>query len=475
MSQPLNIMLLQAEDIGRHLGCYGDTYSHTPHIDQLAAEGTLFTNAFSHAPVCAPSRGGMVTGCYPWSIGNHHMRSRLKHPPRCFTQELRDAGYQVSWPTKLDFNFEPQTDWVDDTDNWWEKPPPADKPFLVYQNFHTTHESRMFAELPGWHTVHDLKLPPELRHDPDRAEVPGCFPDTPEIRCQLARYYDALTCIDREIGERLAWLDNHGLRENTIVIFLSDHGRGLPREKRWCYDAGIHEPLIIRWPGQLQAGRIEDDLVAWVDIAPTILSIAGAPIPGHYQGQVFLGAEKAAPRDYVFAGRDRMDSNFDKVRACRDKEFLYIRNDAPRLPWAQKQWYMEQQPAMPAMREMQARGELHGDEAVFFQKEKPEEELYEVGKDPWQLRNLAGDPAYAERKQALREAMEANLERFGDLGDTAEEVLIHEGLIEDWRDQYLQRSEYLPPEQVIGPQPIPMTLREAAPYLRKGGNFRFSI
>jgi len=475
MSQPLNIMLLQAEDIGRHLGCYSDAYSHTPNLDQLAAEGTRFTNAFSHAPVCAPSRGGMVTGCYPWSIGNHHMRSKLMNPPRCFTQELRDAGYYVSWPTKLDFNFDPQEGWVDDTDAWWEKPPPADEPFFVYQNFGTTHESRMFGELPEWHSAKALDVPEHLRHGPDQAVVPPCFPDTPEIRRQLANYYDALTHIDREIGDRLAWLDEHGLRDNTIVIFLSDHGRGLPREKRWCYDAGIHEPLIVRWPGKLGPGTVEDDLVAWVDIAPTLLSVAGVAVPAHYQGQIFLGNDKAAPREYVFAGRDRMDSNFDKVRACRDKEFLYIRNDAPGLPWAQKQWYMEQQPVMPVMRDMHARGELKGHEAVFFQPEKPEEELYEVGKDPWQLNNLAGDPAFAEKKKALRAAMEANLERFGDLGDTTEEILILEELVLDKRGEYLQRSEFLPPEQVIGPTPIPMTLREAAPFLRKNGTYRFSV
>jgi hypothetical protein len=156
-------------------------------------------------------------------------------------------------------------------------------------------------------------MPEHLRHDPALAPVPPYLPDCPELRAQLVAYYDAVTYIDEEIRKRLAWLDTHGLRDNTLVIFLSDHGRGLPREKRWCYDAGIHLPLIVRWPGKIQPGSTEDALVAWVDIAPTILAAAGVPVPSHMQGQIFLGADRAEPREFVYAGRDRMDAVYDKV------------------------------------------------------------------------------------------------------------------------------------------------------------------
>lgn len=428
-----------------------------------------FTKAFSHAPVCAPSRGGMVTGCYPWSIGNHHMRSTLIDPPRCFTHELREAGYTVSWPTKLDFNFEPTEGWCDNQDPWWEGPPPANgQPLFLYQNFPRTHESRMFAEIPDWHPDKADFQPEDSRHDPAKAPVPPYLPDTPDLRGQLVRYYDALSAIDEEIGQRLKWLDDHGLRENTLVIFLSDHGRGLPREKRWCYEAGLHEPLIVRWPGRLEPGEVREELVAWVDIAPTVLSLAGVPIPGHYQGQVFLGPQAAPPREYVFAGRDRMDSTFDKVRVARDRDWHYIRNDAPGLPWAQKQWYMEQQPIMPVVRALHASGQLTGDAAAFFQPRKPVEELYDVHADPHQLHNRAGDPACAAHLQRLRSALEAHLARFGDLGDTSEEILIARGLVTDRRTEYRQRSQDLPPEQILGPMPIPMTLAEARDHLRPG-------
>jgi uncharacterized sulfatase len=465
--KPLNIMFLQCEDIGRHLGCYGDAYAQTPHTDRLAAEGARYTNAFSHAPVCAPSRGGMVTGCYPWTIGNHLMRCQLVDPPRMFTHELVDAGYQVSWPTKLDFNFEPTAGWCTDQSEWWNKAAP-DGPFFVYRNFNLTHESRMFQDVPGWHGT-EFPCPDAARHDPDQAPLPPYLPDTPELRRQVATYHDALSAIDQQIGECLRWLDDSGQRENTIVILLSDHGRGLPREKRWCTDAGLHLPLIIRWPGQLEPETVVDELVAWVDIAPTILSLAGLTAPDHYQGQVFLGAVKSPDRQYIFAGRDRMDEVFDKQRVARDRKFHYIRNDAYWLPWAQKQWYMEQQPVMPVMRRLNAEGKLTGDEAVFFQPCKPREELFDVEADPHMLNNLAEDPAYAPDLTRLRGALEDLIDRHGDLGDTDERELIACHVVTDQLAEYKARcpQDELPADQIIGPRPIPTTLNEALAFLKR--------
>ena len=153
----------------------------------------------------------------------------------------------------------------------------------------------MFRQVPEWHGT-DFPCPDAFRHDPAGAPVPPYLPDTPELRRQVATYHDAMSAIDYQIGECLRWLDETGQSDNTIVILLSDHGRGLPREKRWCYDAGLHLPLLIRWPDTIQPGSVEDELVAWVDIAPTILSLAGVAVPDHYQGQVFLGGGRAGER-----------------------------------------------------------------------------------------------------------------------------------------------------------------------------------
>ena len=295
------------------------------------------------------------------------------------------------------------------------------------------------------------------------APVPPYLPDIPELRDQLAAYYDALSAIDTQIGECLQWLEKHGLNENTVVILLADHGRGLPREKRWCYDAGLHLPLIIRWPGQMEAGSVSDELVAWVDIAPTILSLAGIQKPEQYHGQVFLGKKRAPERNTIFAGRDRMDGVFDKQRVARDRRFHYIRNDAWWLPWAQEQWYMEQQPIMPIMRSMHAEGLLSGHEAIFFQPQKPVEELYDAWEDPCMLHNLADDPEHKDTLIRLRSELGAFLTQRGDLGDTDERVLIERGVVTD-RIEEMERGTRVTDHteaHFIGPRPVPVTLEEA--------------
>lgn len=455
----LNIMLLQAEDTGRHMGCYGDGYARTPHLDRLASEGVRYTQAFTHAPVCAPSRGGMVVGCYPWSTGQHLMRTTLCNPAPTFTELLVQAGYAVHWPTKLDFNMTPRDGWCHSTEPWWDRPAPQ-QPFFVYENINLTHESRMFPELPSYMEADD-HCPAALRHDPAMAEVPPYILDCAESRWQLARYYDALSGLDARVGERLQWLDAHGLRDNTLVIFLSDHGRGLPREKRWCYEAGLHMPLILRWPDTLQAGTLCDDLVGWVDIAPTVLSLAGVPVPAHYHGQVFLGPQAAPPRQYVYAGRDRMDDVYDQQRVVRDRKWHYIRNTAPHLPYAQKQQFMESQPVVPVMRKAHAEGRLSGPAATFFAPCKPDEELYDIEADPHCLHNLSAAPECAAVLERMRAALAAFQRAVPDLGQRDERELIAEGIVHETYNAENRRPMDLPPSQQLGPLPIPLTLNDA--------------
>ncbi|MEM9914352.1 MAG: sulfatase [Planctomycetota bacterium] len=461
---PLNVVLLVGEDTGRHHGCYDEPYAHTPNLDRLAAEGCRYTNAFSHAPVCAPSRSGLITGRYPWSIGTHHMRSTLLNPPRLFTHELRDAGRYVAWPTKTDFNFEPPGDFADTTDDGWKDRLPAE-PFFVYRNFDVTHESGVW-DTPNWAgTVHADRvadLPEDLKHDPADAPVPAYLPDTPETRRDIARYFDLMTVQDQQIGEVLETIDNSPAAARTVVIYLTDHGRGLPREKRWCYDAGIRLPLIVRWPGQIEPGTTCDDLVAWVDIAPTILSLMGVAIPESYDGQVFLGPDTASPREFVFAGRDRMDEVFDRVRVARSKSYHYIRNDFPALPWAARQSYAEQEPTFRAMRREHAAGRLSGDAAVFMADHKPAEELYDPYADPEMVRNLADDPAHVRALDQHRTALDDFLGSIQDLGQTPETQLIANGLVADRLSrEYRPKIEPLPESLRIGPERAPLTEEEA--------------
>ena len=448
-----NFLLIVGEDTGRLLGAYDDESATTPNLDRLAAQGCRYDQAFSTAPVCAPSRSALVSGQYQMKIGSHHMRSTLIHPPRTFTQELRDGGYHVSWPTKLDFNFEPQAGWRDDDEMWTERLRAGDmpgRPWLAYANIGTTHESSM------WPYKEDFEHPPRL-HDPAAVRVPAYLPDHPRVREDIARHYDNIADLDRQVGEMLSALDASGEADNTVVIFLADHGRGLPREKRWCYPAGIHMPLLIRWPTGIAAGTTSTDIVSWVDIAPTILSLAGVEIPDSYDGRVFLG-EAAEVRDCAFAGRDRMDECFDRVRSATTAQFHYIRNYFPQLPWAQRLGYMENMPTMQLLRQLRLAGDLGERNGAFMQETKPAAELYDRVKDPDCVRNLADDPAYADVKDQMSVRLDEWTVSIEDLGAVPERDLVARGVLTNrLEEEYRPRLKTLPAEHAIGP---PLTLLE---------------
>ena len=458
-------MLLVGEDTGCHLGCYGSAYADTPNLDRLAAQGCRFDRAYSHAPVCAPSRSGLVAGMYPWTYGGQHMRSRVLKPPRLFTQELRDAaGYHVSWPTKTDFNFTPPGDFADSIKEWLDTDSAPRSPFFVYRNFGITHESCMWDESPhaGRFADRIKRLEESRRHDPAQAPVPPYLPDCPETRVEIARYFDNLSMQDDQVGSALDWLERTGHADDTIVIYLTDHGRGLPREKRWCYPAGLHLPLIVRWPGQLAPASVSNDLIAWVDIAPTILSLCGVAIPERYQGRVFLGPDRAAPRDHVIGGRDRMGEVFDRVRSLTTRRYHYVRNFFPQLPYMQRSEYLEKGLTVQALRNARRDGTLTAEQAPFMAERKAAEELYDLQADPFAVHNLAERRELSDTLRDLRGRLTAELARHGDLGELDESVLIERGIVEDQLDSYCRPLvRPLPPEHRIGAHPTVVTMNEA--------------
>jgi N-sulfoglucosamine sulfohydrolase len=436
-----NILWISAEDLSPDLGSYGDSYARTPNLDRLASQGVRFAKAFSVAPVCAPSRSAIITGMYPTSIGSHHMRSKAVPPVgvKAFPEYLRAAGYYCTNNSKTDYNFEappshapPITVWDESSRNaHWRNRAPG-QPFFAVFNLIVTHESQIRTG-PQEFAKNTAALRPEDRHDPAKAVLPPYYPDTPIVRNDWARYYDLITAMDLQAAELLKQLEEDGLAENTIVFFWGDHGRGLPRAKRWLYDSGIRVPLIVRWPRQIQAGTVREDLVSLLDLAPTVLSLAGVPIPGHMQGQVFLGKGTAQPRQYVFAHRDRMDEAYDRMRAVHDGRYKYIRNFFPGRPYAQHIAYMEE---MPTMREMRRVYKDHfnalspdfgkamtTEQLLFFQPEKPAEELYDVTLDPHELKNLAKSLAHEPDLKRLRQALEQWQKETQDLGSIPENEL----------------------------------------------------
>jgi len=450
-----NFVIFQAEDTGRQQRCYGDPCAHTPHIDRLASQGCRFTNAFTVAPVCAPSRSCMVTGRYPTEIGNHLMRSTLTDPPKLVTEVLREQGYYVNWANKTDFNLEPPETFADDRTFWLdelENDKRPEQPFCLYYNFGPTHESVLWPPdaKPGLEPPVEEPGYGEDRHG--GVPVPPYLPDTPVTRSGLRRHYDRVALQDHYVGRVMSMLEWMGLAEDTIFIFLSDHGRGGPREKRWVYEAGIHLPLIIRWPGRVRAGTVREDLISWVDLAPTILDLAGidrgvAREQLQMPGRVFLDDSGDAPEPEpgcVFAGTDRQGDAGDRSRAARDRRYLYIRNDFPNIPYAQRNWYQETSPILRQMRHMDIAGELTFPANVFMADRKPTEELYDTVVDPHCVINLVDRPEMSDVLDRLRREMDPWRQQYDQRGQLDERELIQRGVIQDQIQQYADRYGTLP-------------------------------
>jgi len=425
-SQP-NILWITCEDMSAHLGCYGAPQARTPNIDQLATEGTRYTRTFTVAAVCAPSRSCLITGMYPTTLGTCHMRCNNPPPEsiRCFPAYLREAGYYCTNNVKTDYQFPvPEDAWNDNskTAHWRNRPNPA-QPFFAVFNSTVTHESQIgnLTSLPA-----DLanRIPGGL-HDPANAKLPPYYPDTEVVRKHWAHYQNLIAAMDVWVGDILKQLEEDGLAENTVVFFFSDHGAGLPRAKRWMYDSGLHVPLIVRWPGMLDAGSVSDSLISFVDFAPTVLNIAGIKAPDHMQGNAFLGNRTSSDREYIFAARDRMDERYDIIRAVRDKRYKYIRNYEPEKGFPGYISYCESWPVMKEMRARFESGDLNETQRLFFREKKPLEELYDTESDPFELHNLVDSPAHAPHLSRLREALDNWMENAEDLGFIPETELQH--------------------------------------------------
>ncbi len=420
-----NILWLSAEDISPHLGCYGDPHAITPHLDQLASEGTRYTHAFTTAGVCAPCRSGIITGMYQNSVGSHHMRCSAKLPEwlRPFPLYLRDAGYYCTNKTKTDYQFtkpSPKEIW-DHPKGDWKKRPDKDTPFFAVYNFTGCHESGIASE--GKYKSISAVLTDEQRQDPAAfTNLPPYYPDTPVVREDWKRNYENITAMDHWAGEKIQELKDAGEYENTIIFFWSDHGVGLPRAKRWLYDSGTHIPLIVRIPekyrtaGQGVPGTVSDELVNSVDFAPTVLNLAGIELPDFFHGRAFLGAGLTAPRDYVYGARDRMDERYDIIRAIRDKRYRYVRNFEPLKPYYQYMNTPEKGATMQEIRRLETAGELQRAMGQFSAARKPVEELYDLETDPHEIHNLAADPGHAEKLAEMRKELSAWQYQVGDIG-----------------------------------------------------------
>jgi hypothetical protein len=280
-------------------------------------------------------------------------------------------------------------------------------------NLEVTHESRVWG-----------RADEELRVDASQVPVPPYYPDTPLIRKDIARNYDNIMVMDSQVGDILQQLADDGLMDNTIIFFYSDHGSGLPRSKRWIFDSGLHVPFIIRYADGHRAGTVDDQLVSFVDFAPSMLSLLGLQVPDHMQGRAFLGEQQPEPREYIFAARDRMDPALETMRAVRDKRYKYIRNYRPDEPYLKWIPYRDQMNIMSELYRLRDAGELTEDQSWVYKKTKPVEELYDTERDPYELNNLAEAPEYQEKLVEMRQVHEQWKQETADLGHIPETVLI---------------------------------------------------
>lgn len=408
-----NILWLVSEDNNPFAGAYGDRLAHTPTIDALARKGVLYRNVYSNAPVCAPSRFAILTGIYPESCAPaNQMRASAKLPPefRTYPELMRAAGYFCTNASKTDYNcdVDPKAIWdVQGAEGHWRKRP-AGKPFMAVFNYETTHESQLFTPTPGRVTPEMIVLPPFL-------------PDTPGMRRDFASYHNLMEKMDGQLAARLAELEADGLADDTIVFHYSDNGGVLPRSKRYCYDEGLRCELVIYVPPKWRhlmpvgPGEVIDSPVTFIDLAPTLLSIAGAAQPPQMRGRPLLGERIGAPQRWALGMRNRMDERIDFSRTVTDGRWRYIRNYMPHRPWGQHQAYEWQAQGYQDWETGYRAGTLDAVQRRFFEP-KPFEELYDLRGDPHQIANRADDPVAARMLKSMRDALDAHMLAIHDNG-----------------------------------------------------------
>ncbi len=427
-----NILWITCEDMSPNLGCYADTYARTPNIDRLAAQGVRYTRVFATAPVCSPARSCLITGVYASSLGTQNLRSKFPIPDymKGFPSYLRAAGYFCTNNVKTDYNTSNEAEiirasWDKNSAQAHWRDRKAGQPFFSVFNDMTTHQSRsMVWPYEQFQREVQKRLKPEERHDPANAPIPPYYPDTPIVRRTLARYYDCITVMDKNTGRLLRELEEDGLAEDTIVFFYSDHGAGLPRHKRLLLDSGMRVPLLIRFPKKYRhlapaaPGETTDRPVSFVDFPPTVLSLAGLPIPAYMQGRPFLGlkSKERKPRQFLYGARDRVDEVFDLARSVRDANILYIRNFMPHLSYNQPSFYSDQGEIRGEITRLAREGKLQGPQLHYAGSTRPLEELYDARSDPHQIHNLANSSRHWVLLERMRGLLRKQMAEAHDVG-----------------------------------------------------------
>lgn len=452
-----NIVWIVGENFDLDFGCYGAKNVLTPNVDRLAADGVRFTHVYSTSPVCAPSRSAFMTGMYATTTDTHHMRShrdddfRLPEGVRPLTQRLQEVGYQTANVThigdkvvgtgKLDLNFVNEGP-LYQTKLWSEID--TSRPFFAQFNMPEAEYDiydRKSAEKKRVPWVGEQWHPKVAT--PENVKPPPYYPDHPVVRQEWARYLNSASGMDVRIGWILDQLAKDGVADETVVIFFGDNGRLEARGIHWCFDSGLHVPMVVHWPKSFPtpkhytAGAVDDRVISLIDLTATTLAIAGIAIPTTMQGKPFVGQDVGPPRKYAFSARDRIDETEIRQRSVHSKRYHYVRNFTPGAGFPSLNRYKEKCFLVkPLMRQMMQDALLTGPPAELMQP-FPEEQLFDHESDPYEIRNLAESrsPEHQRVLLEMRAALDTWIIETGDRGhipEPREIVAPFEKEMHDW-------------------------------------------
>ena len=414
-NQRPNIVVILSDDHGiEDSGCYGNAVVQTPNIDRLATEGLRFTRAFTATAMCAPSRSMFYTGLFPHRNGAHPNHSSIRPGVKTLPQYMGELGYKTALAGKTHINprasFPFEYIKLDEVDDYVSRV--RSEPFCLVIATHDPHGPYKRAK-------------PGEGYDPAKVKLPPYLVDTPETRKVMADYYNSVAALDEQVGEHLAVIDKYGLRENTLFIYTSDHGTGFPFAKWTVYDAGLNVPFIVRWPGHTKAGSATDAMISFVDALPTFIEAAAGAPPEDLDGRSFLAVLDGHQRDHrecifgTHTTKGIISGSEYPCRAIRTKTHKYIRNLNPDGTFTNVVTHGHDNDEANAARYWKSWVRL-GDsdtfaaERVKMYQQRPAQELYDLRTDPYELSNLAGDPAHEELIKDLSARLKEWMTQQGD-------------------------------------------------------------
>lgn len=403
-SEKPNILVFIADDAGMDFGCYGNTGIHTPNIDKLAKQGLLAENAFLTAPQCSPSRSSMLSGQFAHTIGTEDLHSRMDEGIKILPSYLQDAGYFTGSMLKQHFggkNANQQFNWYDNGFPLYFKDPEKWDREAVnnFTDFLDTVQNKPFFLWVAFvdpHRAYNDHLIKKV-NNPEDVLVPPYLVNSTKTRRDLADYYDEISRMDNHIGLMLEQLEKRGLRENTLVVFLSDNGMPFPRAKGTVYDAGIKTPLIFAWNGVIKPGTKYKELVSSIDLMATFIDVAGEAVPEDIYSKSIknIFTDQTTPgTDYIFSERNWHGAD-EHIRCIRSKKYKFILNSYIEWPHGTPS-DLSTSPSWYELKKTQKKGELTTAQERLFECPRSAVEIYDLEKDPYELNNVADEPEYLE-------------------------------------------------------------------------------